>query len=317
MAGGSGFIGRTLARELLLQNYEVVVLTRSLRERDDDGIQEIEWDGEHVGEWIQSLEDAEAVINLAGRNINCRHTPENLREILESRVNSVRVIADGIAHVKHPPRLWLQAGAIGFYGNRYDEWCNERTSCGPGRLAEVCRRWEEAFFSANAPKTRRILFRVGIVLGQDGGALPVLANYTRWFLGGAAGNGRQYISWIHHADLARMFLRAMVFDNYLAGTYNAVAPQPETNAEFMRALRHTLYRPWSPPVPAWLVKLSCKLTQSEASLALDGCRATPKRFLESGFAYKFPDLRSALKDVFPPLGAPASRRQAEPSVIKQ
>jgi hypothetical protein len=298
LAGGSGFIGRTLARELLRQGYEVTVLTRFLRERDDDGIKEVEWDGEHVGEWIQFLEDAAAVINLTGRSINCRHTPENLREIVESRVNPVRAIADGIFHVKRPPRLWLQAGAIGFYGNRHDEWCNERSSNGPGRLAEVCRRWEETFFSANAPKTRRILFRLGIVLGRDGGALPLLANYTKWFLGGAAGSGRQYISWIHYADLTRMFLRALVFDNYLAGTYNAVAPGPETNAEFMRVLRRTLYRPWSPPVPAWVVKLSCKLTQSEASLALEGCRCAPKRFLESGFEYKFPDLRGALKDIY-------------------
>ena len=298
LAGGTGFIGQILARELLQQGWEVVVLTRNLRELEDDGgFREVEWDGEHVGEWIQCLEDAEAVINLSGRNINCRHTPENLREILESRVNPVRAIAGGIAYVQRPPRLWLQAGAIGFYGNRHDEWCNEKTACGPGRLAEVCRRWEETFFTASTPKTRRILFRIGIVLGADGGALPVLANYTRWFLGGAAGSGRQYISWIHHADLTRMFLRALVFDNYLAGTYNAVAPQPETNAEFMRRLRRALYRPWSPPVPAWLVKLSCRLTQSEASLALEGCRCAPERFLESGFEYKFPDLRSALKDI--------------------
>ncbi|MFZ0828364.1 MAG: TIGR01777 family oxidoreductase [Verrucomicrobiia bacterium] len=297
LAGGTGFIGQILARELQQQGWDVIVLTRNLRERDAEGIQEVEWDGEHVGEWIQYLEDAEAVINLSGGNINCRHTPDNLREILDSRVNSVQAISGGIFHVKRPPRLWLQAGAIGFYGNRHDEWCNERSSNGPGRLADVCRRWEEAFFSTDPPKTRRILFRIGIVLGAEGGALPVLANYTRWFLGGAAGTGRQYISWIHHADLTQMFLRALVFDNYLAGTYNAVAPNPATNAEFMRALRHALYRPWSPPVPAWLVKLACKLTQSEPSLALEGCRCAPKRFLESGFEYKFPDLRGALKDI--------------------
>jgi hypothetical protein len=299
LAGGSGFLGQALAKELLQRDYEVVVLTRELRERDeDDEVREVEWDGEHVGEWIQFLEDAEAVVNLAGRDINCRHTPENLREITESRVNPVRAIAAAIRQVSNPPRLWVQAGAVGFYGNRQDEWCNERTSNGPGRLAEICRRWEETFFSANAPKTRRILFRIGIVLGRDGGALPLLANYTKWFLGGAAGSGRQYISWIHHADLTRMFLLALEYENFFAGTYNAVAPGPETNVEFMRVLRRTLYRPWSPPVPAWVVKLSCKLTQSEASLALDGCRCAPKRFLESGFEYKFPDLRGALKNIY-------------------
>jgi uncharacterized protein (TIGR01777 family) len=298
LAGGSGFVGQRLVLELLRQDCEVVVLTRFLREQGARGIVEAEWDGEHVGDWIQHLEGADAVVNLAGCSINRRHTPENLREILESRVNPIRAIAAGMARVRRPPRLWLQAAATGFYGNRHDEWCNERTSCGPGRLAEVCRRWEETFFSANAPKTRRILFRMGIVLGHEGGALPILANYVQWFLGGTVGGGRQYVSWIHHADLARMFLLALEYDNYFAGTYNAVAPVPATNAEFMRELRHTLYRPWSPPVPGWLVKLSCKLTGFEASLALDGCRCTSKRFLESGFEYKFPGLQAALKDIY-------------------
>jgi len=298
LAGGHGFIGQRLARELLRQGWQVVVLTRNPREGEDDGIQEAEWDGEQIGDWIQHLDGAEAVINLAGRNVNCRHTPENLREILESRVNPVRAIALGLARVSRPPRLWLQAGAIGFYGNRADEPCDERTASGAGRLAEICRRWEETFFAAPAPGTRRILFRIGMVLGRDGGALPILANYTRWFLGGAAGNGRQFVSWIHHADLTRMFLRALEFENYLAGTYNAVAPRPETNRGFMRALRHALYRPWCPPVPAALVKFSCRLTGSEASLALDGCRCVPKRFLESGFEFQFPELQGALEEIY-------------------
>src|ERR1017187_3883505 len=117
LAGGSGFLGQALARELLRHNYEVVVLTRRLRERDDD-IKEVEWDGEHVGEWIQHLDGAEAIVNLTGRNINCRHTPENLREIIESRLTPIRAIAAAIHHhVRKPPRLWVQAGAIGFYGN--------------------------------------------------------------------------------------------------------------------------------------------------------------------------------------------------------
>ena len=126
----------------------------------------------------------------------------------------------------------------------------------------------------------------------------MLRQLTRWFLGSAAGSGRQYVSWIHQADLVRIFLLALEFDNFLAGTSNAVAPNPVTNAEFMRELRRSLYRPWSPAVPAWLVKLSCQITGAEASLALDGCRCAPKRFLESGFEFKFPDLRGALQEIY-------------------
>jgi hypothetical protein len=257
------------------------------------------------------------VVNLAGRNINCRHTPENLREITESRVNPVRAIAAAICHVKRPPLVWVQAGAVGFYGDCRDQWCDETTPNGRDSLAEVCRLWENAFHAAASLHTRRVLFRIGPVLGPDGGILPMLANLARWFLGGAAGNGKQYISWIHLADLTRMFLQAIEPDNYLAGTYNAVAPNPATNAEFMRTLRHNFYRPWCPPAPALAVKLISRLVQTEPSLILNGCRCTPKRFLESGFEYQFPNLRGALKDIFPNLGAPVSRRPAEPSVTKQ
>ena len=237
LAGGSGFLGQVLAKELLPRAYEVVVLTRELRERDeDDEVREVEWDGEHVGGWINFLDGAETVVNLAGRNINCRHTPENLREIIESRVNPVRAIAAAICHVKQPPRVWVQAGAVGFYGNCRDQWCDETTPNGQTSLAEVCRLWEKAFHAAASLHTRRVLFRIGPVLGRDGGVLPILTNLTRWFLGGAAGSGKQYISWIHLADLTRMFMQAIEPENYLDGTYNAVAPNPATNAEFMRTL---------------------------------------------------------------------------------
>jgi uncharacterized protein (TIGR01777 family) len=298
LAGGSGFLGQALAKKLVRRNYEVVVLTRALRKSDEDKqVKEVEWDGENVGEWINCLDGAEAVVNLAGRNINCRHTRENLREITESRVNPVRAIAAAIGQVKQPPRVWVQAGAVGFYGDCGDQWCDETTPNGRDSLAEVCRLWEQAFHAADSLHTRRILFRIGLVLGRDGGALPVLANLTRWFLGGAAGNGKQYISWIQLADLMQMFLQAIEPGNYLAGTYNAVAPNPATNSEFMRALRHSFYRPWCPPAPAWAVKVISRLIQTEPSLILNGCRCAPKRFLESGFEYQFPDLRGALKDI--------------------
>jgi hypothetical protein len=306
LAGGSGFLGQALAKELLRHNYEVVVLTRALHDGDEDGrVREVEWDGEHVGDWISCLDGAETVVNLAGRSINCRHTPENLREITESRVNAVQAIAGAVSYVKRPPRVWVQAGAVGFYGNCGDQLCDEAAPNGRDSLAEVCRHWENAFHAADSLHTRRVLFRIGLVLGRDGGALPPLANLTRWFLGGAAGNGKQYISWIHLEDLVQMFMQAIEPENFLSGTYNAVAPNPATNAEFMRALRHKYYRPWCPPVPVGAVKLMSRLMQIEPLLILNGCRCTPKCFLESGFEFKFPDLRCALRDIFPTLGAPA------------
>jgi hypothetical protein len=296
LAGGSGFIGRALAKELLARNYEVVVLTRSPRQLAAR-IREVFWDGKNTGEWMQSLDGAEAVVNLAGRNIKCRYTPENLRELTASRVDSVLAIAAAIGRVACPPRVWVQAGAVGFYGDPKDRWCDENSPAGNDPLAGICQPWEAAFHSVSAPKTRRVLLRIGFVLGRDGGALPVLAGLARCFLGGSVGSGRQFIGWIHVGDLSRMFIAAIERDE-LAGTFNAAGPNPVTNREFMRELRRALHRPWSPPAPAWAVKLGSRLMGAEPSLALAGCRVAPKRFIEAGFKFQFPALPDALKNLF-------------------
>ena len=299
LAGGSGFIGRALARALVVRGYEVIVLTRTPRK--DSGFQEVEWDGNHVGEWIQFLSDAEAVVNLTGRNVNCPHTPENLREILESRVNSVQAIAQALPHVtipliKKPPRVWVQAGAVGFYGDTGDRLCDENSPAGKDALAGICKQWEKAFNTAETPDTRKVLLRIGFVLGRDGGALPVLSKLARKFLGGSVGNGKQFISWIHLEDLVGMFIAAIEREN-LSGTFNAVGLNPEMNRDFMHELRHALRRPWSPPVPKFVVRLAARWMKSEPSLALTSQCCAPIRFLEAGFDYKFSRLRPALEDL--------------------
>jgi uncharacterized protein (TIGR01777 family) len=296
LAGGSGFLGRSLAKKLLKKNYEVVVLTRSPRNRTD-GILEAVWDGKTLGEWIQFLNGAEAVVNLTGRSVNCRHTPENLREIVESRVNSVNDLAAAIDHVSHPPRVWVQAGSLAFYGDLADEWCDESTSSGKGEAVEICRLWENAFRNVPLQKTRCVLLRIGLVLARHGGALSVLGKLTKWFLGGAAGNGRQYISWIHLADMNRMWMDSIERED-LNGVFNACAPKPVTNAEFMREMRRAMYRPWCPPAPVWAVRLGSRLMKTEPSLALTGRRCSPLHFLEKGFKFQFTELPDALADIY-------------------
>ena len=294
LAGGSGFIGRALARELRQRGYAVVILTRSPQARAE-GITELAWDGEHPGPWVEALDGAAAVVNLAGRNINCPHTPENLAEITASRVNSVRVLAAALPRLARPPGVWVQAGAVGFYGDTGDRACAENAPAGTGPLADLCRRWEDAFHAAPPSCPRQVLLRIGFVLGREGGALPVLRQLTRRFLGGAAGNGRQYVSWIHLADLSRMFIAALEED--LSGTYNAVGPDPVTNAAFMRSLRRACHRPWSPPAPALAVRLGARLMGSEGSLALMSSRCRPQRFQERGFRFAFNHLDTALQDL--------------------
>src|ERR1017187_1121456 len=295
IAGGSGFIGTALAEEFAGRGDEVIVLTRRSRARRDR-VREVVWDGEHLGEWMQFLDGADAVVNLTGKNINCPHTPENLREIIASRVNSVNAIAAAIGKVEKPPRVWVQASATGFYGDTGDIACDESAPAGSNALAQICRQWEAACAAANVPQTRQVTLRIGFVLGRDGGALPVLSKMTKYFLGGAAGSGRQFISWIHLADLTQMFAAA-VENKKLSGTFNAVAPNAITNAEFMHELRRALHRPWSPPAPAFAVKLGARLMGSEGSLALASQRCAPKKFLAAGFQFQFADLASALNDL--------------------
>lgn len=295
LAGGSGFIGTALAFEFARRGYEVVVLTRRPEARADK-IEEVAWDGKTAGAWSQYLDGAKAVINLTGKNVNCRHTPENLRAITASRVDSVRALGQAAALVETPPRVWVQASGIGFYGDTGERVCDECAPMGTDALATVCRDWEGALQGLELPRTRKVFIRIGFVLGREGGGFPILAGLTRKFLGGTAGNGRQYVSWVHLADLVRMFAAAVERDD-LDGTFNAVAPNPVTNAEFMRELRGALHRPWSPPVPALAVKIGARLMGTEPSLALTGQRCVPKHFLDSGFEFEFSELRPALADL--------------------
>ena len=298
IAGGSGFIGSALAREFARRGYAVVVLTRTPRERRDD-VREAAWDGKTPGEWSEQLDGAEAVINLAGRNINCPHTPKNLRALIASRVDSVNAIAAAIAKTQTPPRVWVQAGAIGFYGDTGDQLCTESAAVGSGALAEICRAWEGAFAAAAVPATRQVTLRIGFVLGRDGGALPVLGRLAKFYLGGAAGDGRQFISWIHLADLTRMFVMTAEQARF-SGVFNAVAPGTVTNAEFMGELRKVLRRPWSPPVPAPAIRLGSRLLGGEAALVLMSSRCAPERFLAGEFKFQFSALPAALNDLCRP-----------------
>jgi uncharacterized protein (TIGR01777 family) len=295
IAGGSGFIGRALAQTFSALGFEVVILTRTPHERAD-GVREIAWDGKSPGAWVAALDGAEVVINLTGKNINCPHTPENVHALTASRVDSVNALAAALAQLKTPPRVWVQASATGFYGDTGDVACNENSPSGQNTLAEICRQWEAAFAAAKLLATRKVTLRIGFVLGRDGGALPVLSRLTKWYLGGPVGSGRQYLSWIHLADLVQMFVTVVRRQN-LTGIFNAVAPTAVTNADFMRELRRVLQRPWSPPAPEFAVQLGSRLLQSEPTLALVSSRCTPDRFLEVEFPFQFPQVRVALENL--------------------
>jgi uncharacterized protein (TIGR01777 family) len=297
LAGGSGFLGQLLSSILISKGYEVVVLGRAASQ-EAGRVHHVQWDGKTVGEWRKALDGVRAVVNLTGKNVNCRHTAENRRAIIDSRVNSVRVLGEAIARSVRPPEVFVQTAGTAIYGDAGDRWCDENAPPGNGFIADVSRAWEGAFEEVEAPGMRKSLFRLGPVLGPSGGLLEPLAHLTRWFLGGHVGSGQQFFSWIHIADLMRMFLCAIDRDD-IAGVFNAVAPSPVTNAEFMRELRRALHRPWSPPVPAFAAKIGAWVMGTDATLALTGQRCTPTHFLESNLAFEFPNLREALANIFP------------------
>ena len=292
IAGGAGFLGQALAQLLVKEGREVVILSR--RPAPDRGpIRTVVWDGKTVGEWAEELDGAEAVVNFTGRSVACIYTPENKREIISSRVDSVRAIAEACKRFDEPPPVIVQAASLAIYGDPGDRICDESAPHGTGFSVDVCEAWEGAFF-ADPAGPRRVALRIGFVLGRDGGALEQLAKLARWYVGGAAGNGRQYISWVHIEDFCRMVSWAIA-NPAAQGAYNATGPNPATNAEFMRLLRRTLERPWSPPTPACAVKLGARfIMKADPSLALTGRRCVPKRFLDEGFYIEHKDLAVAL-----------------------
>jgi uncharacterized protein len=297
LSGGSGFIGQSLSPFFLSKNYEVIVLTRAESDHRS-AVRYVHWDGKTLDDWLEFVNGAFAVVNLTGRSINCRHTPEHRREIIDSRVDSVRVLGKAIARCAQPPRTFVQVAGVGIYGDKGERICDEDTAPGDDFVSHVCQKWEGAFEAVEAPNTRKVLLRLGVVLGPNGGFLGLLGRLTRWFLGGQVGNGRQYLSWIHIADLSRMVLASME-NRELTGVFNATSPNPVTNAEFMRELRRALHRPWSPPVPEFAARIGSWLMGTEASLALVSQRCLPKRFLEKHFEFEFPGLREALANIYP------------------
>ncbi|HZE70103.1 MAG TPA: TIGR01777 family oxidoreductase [Pyrinomonadaceae bacterium] len=296
LAGGSGFLGTALAAELVRNGYEVVVLTRSPR-NNSERIRYMKWDGKALGAWVTALEGAEAVINLTGRSVICRYTPENKNEIVSSRVDSVRAIGDAIETCKRPPVSWVQCGSLAIYGDAGEIICDETAPAGDGFSAKTCIEWEKAFDITDAPSTRKVLLRIGFTLGRNEGALRTLARLTRYYLGGTVGNGRQYISWISMQDLNRMFQWAIERSD-IEGKFNATSPGPVRNAEFMRELRRSLGRPWSPPVPIWAVRLGSAVLGIEPELALTGRRCIPRRFQEKHFEFSDCRVSETLDQLF-------------------
>jgi uncharacterized protein len=305
MAGGSGFLGRSLAEALAGDGHEVVVLTRGLapgaRRHDPGsgrpGVTAVGWaPDDSAGPWAQELEGAAAVVNLAGTSIaGGRWSAAQKTRIRESRLVATRSLVAAISGAAQSPALLVSGSAVGYYGRGGDETLTEAAPAGSDFLAGVCQAWEAEAMRAARPGVRVAIVRTGLVLDRRGGALPRMLPPFKLFAGGPLGSGRQYMSWIHRADWVGL-VRWIAATDTASGAFNATAPRPVTNAEFSRELGRVLRRPSWLPAPAFALRLL--LGEMADALLLTGQRVLPARAMSLGYAFRFPNLDQALEDIF-------------------
>ncbi|MEU3963124.1 TIGR01777 family oxidoreductase [Streptomyces buecherae] len=288
--GGTGQVGTILDRALTAAGHEVVVLTRRpVRER------QVRWDGRTLGPWAEAIDGSDVVVNLAGRSVSCRYTAANLRAMMDSRVDSARVVGEAIASASRPPRVWLQMSTATIYAHRFDAPNDELTGAlggteprVPGYWAysvDIARNWEQAQAEADTPHTRKVALRAAMVMSPDrGGVFDVLSWLTRLGLGGPVAGGAQYVSWIHDHDFVRA-VEFLVDRDDFSGPVNLAAPAPLPQRAFMRALRTAWGVPVGLPATRWMAELGAFALRSDTELLLKSRRVVPSRLLEAGFTF--------------------------------
>lgn len=302
--GGSGQVGTLLARAFHGDGQEIVVLSRKLGSAP---WRVVPWDGQTLGRWSDEIDGADVVINLAGQSVNCRYNARNRRLIKESRIHSTRVVGQAIAQAARPPAAWLQASTATIYAHRFDADNDEATGVLGGRepnapdtwrfSTDVATSWECALDEAVTPHTRKVKLRSAMTMSPDrGGVFDVLLWLVRLGLGGAAGDGRQYVSWIHDLDFVRALYWLIEHDD-VEGPVNLAAPHPVTNAEFMRTLREAWGMPCGLPASKWMLEVGAFLLRTETELILKNRRVVPGRLLQAGFTFEFPDWATASRDL--------------------
>ncbi len=302
LAGGSGFLGQELTRHFAALNWDVVVLTRSPRCAPGTA-RDAAWDARTLGDWRRELEGAAAVVNLTGRSVNCRYNARHRREILQSRVESTRVLGQAIAQCSAPPPVWLNASTATLYkhtfGPAWDEsGATEAVAEAKDAFSvEVGKAWEAALAEAATPRTRKIPLRMSLVFGWGQNSVyPVLRRLARLGLGGKMGRGDQYVSWIHARDYCRA-LQWLVEHPGFSGPVNVVGPNPVPNHEMMRLLRRSCGAPFGLPATEWMLEVGAFILRTETELLIKSRRVIPGRLLQSGFVFEFPTLAAAFDDL--------------------
>lgn len=309
IAGGTGQVGTILTRAFIAAGDEVIVLGRGLQKhRDPSGrLTFVRWDGRSDGGWSREIDGADVVINLVGRSVNCRYTESNRDEIVSSRIRSVHAIGRAIACAVNPPRVWLQASTATIYAHRYDASNDEATGIIGGNeqyapetwrfSVDVARAWEKALEECVTPRTRKVALRSAMTMSPDhGGILDTLLRLVRFGLGGRAGDGRQFVSWIHERDFVNA-LRWVIAHDDIEGAINICAPGPLPCRDFMRALRDAWGMPIALPATKCMIAIGAFVLRTESELVLKSRRVVPGRLLASGFVFEYPEWRAAAREL--------------------
>lgn len=287
LAGGTGFIGKYLQKHFLEQGYEVSIISRqahTIQWNDTAGI-------------VAALENAEMVINLAGKSVDCRYNEKNKAEILRSRIDTTIILGEAISQCRQAPELWINSSTATIYRHAEDRPMTESTGeIGSGFSVGIATQWEAAFFKFNYPSTRQVALRMAIVLGDDGGVMRPLKNLVRFGLGGKQGSGNQRFSWIHIEDIKDIICFIQQHKE-MRGVYNCSSPNPSTNELFMQSLRYVMHVPAGISSPVWLLKIGAFLINTETELILKSRWVLPERLLQSGYTFKHVYLTEALKDI--------------------
>jgi uncharacterized protein len=311
--GGSGQLGTILARHFHAHGHRVTVLARN---KLTAPWQVVRWDGTCLGDWAAALDGADVLINLSGRSVNCRYTSKNRTEIKESRSATTSLLGLAVSQLAHPPRLWMNASTATIYRHALDRPMDEETGEIGGKecdapsswrfSVDVATSWEQSFFSANTPNTRRIAVRSAVTMSPDpGGIFCQLLRLVRFGLGGAAASGKQFVSWIHDTDFLRG-IDYLIDHEELDGPINLAAPNPLPNCDFMQTLRHAAGVPTGLPSTRLMLEVGAWFLGTETELILKSRRVIPGRLLQSGFCFCFPDWASAAVDL---VGRYRTRRQ--------
>lgn len=302
LPGGTGQVGAILDRALTAAGHEVTVVTRRPTRAHDVG-----WDGATLGRWATAIDGCDVVINLAGRSVSCRYTADNLRAMMDSRVDSTRVVGEAIAAAARPPRVWLQMSTATVYAHRFDAPHDETTGVIGGSEAgvpdywaysvEIAKNWERAQAEAPTPDTRKVALRSAMVMSPDrGGVFDVLSRLVRLGLGGPVAGGAQYVSWIQDEDFVRA-VEFLIARDDLDGPVNLASPDPLPHRAFMRALRTAWNVPVGLPATRWMAELGALALRSDTELLFKSRRVVPGRLRAAGFSFAHPDWESAATSI--------------------